>query len=145
MYETIISILGKNLNDAEVTNFLSSIGDKPETLGVDITYYIYKKKGLSLVFDENLLLSSAQLYPQGVDGYDEYKGDLPPGITFHTSRAEVRAKYGIPAASGGGEVLPILGMTRHWDRFELETHTLHLEYQIGDESLSLITLGAKSK
>ena len=145
MYETMIASLGKHHNDGVVTNLLSSIGDNPEVMNLEITYYIYKKKGMNLVFDENLMLSSIQLYPQGVDGYDEYTGDLPQGIRFHSSRAEVRSKFGNPTASGGGNVLPILGMTRQWDRFDYDTHTLHFEYQVGEETISLITLGAKVK
>ncbi len=143
MYKTMLSILGKHLNDAEVQNFLSSVGDKPEIMSYDITYYIYKKKGMNLVFDENLLLSSIQLYPQGVDGYDEYTGEAPHGVTFYTPRAEVRTKLGIPTASGGGEVLPLLGMTKNWDRYDYDTYTLHFEYQVGEESITLITLGRK--
>ena len=70
-------------------------------------------------------------------GYREYGGALPEGLSFQSSRADVRGVLGTPVAHNDrGGVFPPL---RHypWDWFAYEGIKLHFEY---DDSLSRVQL-----
>jgi len=141
MSENLTSLLGRNLNDPALAQIISSLGVEPEITEVDDRYYYeFKNKGLELVFDEDLKLRSIHLYPEGRNGYSQYRGDIPNDITFTLSRSEVHQKLGEPSAFGGGKVKPVFGVIPRWDLYEYPTYSLHVEYLPGENGISLITL-----
>jgi hypothetical protein len=96
------SILGKDINSAEMRAWLSNLGT-PEKFGNDDRYYYdYKSKGIRLVFTRTRRLNIISLYSEGVDGYRQYKGNLPYGLSFQSSRKEIESILGTPNMSSEG-------------------------------------------
>ena len=60
-------------------------------------YASWKERGVSLMFDTRAdTLHRVFLFPGGRDGYSRYPGELPAGLRFSDSRADVEAKLGPP-------------------------------------------------
>jgi hypothetical protein len=83
------------------------------------------------------------LYSDGHEGFSQYAGPLPGGISFSTDRAEVRRRLGVPDRSGEETVMPILGKMPPWDTFHVDNLRVHVEYTPGVKSIRLVTVNRK--
>jgi hypothetical protein len=81
-------------------------------------------------------VESIFFYRKGFEGFEQYRGRLPGGVTFNDSREMVRAKLGTPV-KGGRRRGPT--PTMMWDLFRQETYTVHVEFD-ENGSVKLITL-----
>jgi hypothetical protein len=99
------SMLGKNINSAEMKTWLSSLG-KPEILRSRLTesyYYNFKSKGISLFFNNaNDTLRGIIFYSEGADDYRQFQGDLPFGLSFQNTRSEIESILGPPDKTDDG-------------------------------------------
>jgi ankyrin repeat protein len=102
---TAPSMLGKNINSAEMKTWLSSLG-KPEILRSRLTesyYYNFKSKGISLFFNNaNDTLRGIIFYSEGADDYRQFQGDLPFGLSFQNTRSEIESILGPPDKTDDG-------------------------------------------
>lgn len=71
----------------------------------DATYHSYKPHGLSLLLDGDRI-KTIFVYAEGADGFTAYPGELPSGLTWTQTRADVEARLGPPRESGGDGVIP---------------------------------------
>lgn len=71
--------------------------------------------------------------------HPQHGATLP--FPLHTSqfRSDVRAALGEPTRSGEGGMIPVLGTSRRWDRYDSEAASIHIEY-LDDGSISMLTL-----
>lgn len=110
--------------------------DDPE-YGMDVPIEL-PGLGLSLAVDGAGICTAVHFYAAGrEEGYQQYDGALPEGLSFASARADVRAALGEPVAhrDAGGFFPPL----RHypWDWFAYDGIKLHFEY---DDSLSRVQL-----
>jgi ankyrin repeat protein len=102
---TAPSMLGKNINSAEMKTWLSSLG-QPEILRSRLTesyYYNFKSKGISLFFNNaNDTLRGIIFYSEGADDYRQFQGDLPFGLSFQNTRSEIESILGPPDKTDDG-------------------------------------------
>ncbi|WP_420138731.1 hypothetical protein [Sphingomonas sp.] len=110
--------------------------DDPE-YGMDMSIE-QPDRGLGLAVDSAGICTAVYFYGAGREaGYQQYAGSLPEGLSFASTRAEVRAALGEPVAhrDTGGFLPPL----RHypWDWFVYDGIKLHFEY---DDSLSRVQL-----
>jgi hypothetical protein len=64
------------------------------------------------------VLTEVGVYAAGYEGYKQYPGRLPKGITFEATREEVRKALGRPVDSGGGNRFGAL-VFPEWDRYRV--------------------------
>lgn len=110
---------------------------------IENTYYLANKhKGIEVVLNNIMEVTSIQLHSQNFEGYKEFTGKLIFGLSFSLSREDVREKLGTPHRSGGGNNDLHLGYIPYWDKFILRKFSLHLQYCKGNSTICLITLGS---
>jgi hypothetical protein len=105
------SMLGQGIDSAEIKTWLSSLGT-PE---IDKTSagdnYSFKSEGVYLQFNTQDKLDAIFLYSEGVGGFQQYKGDLPFGLTFQLTRKEVENILGPPDGSDNDYDVPAISKT----------------------------------
>lgn len=101
---TFSSMLGKKIDSDEVKTWLSSLGAPEIDRSSGTCYYNFKSTGISLKLDAQDELDTIVLYAEGADGFQQYKGDLPLGLTFQLTRKEIEGILGPPDSSGGGAI-----------------------------------------
>jgi hypothetical protein len=116
-------------------------GAVPEIMG-ESPYINGRDAGIAFALNEKNEIRAIFLYAEGVEDFCQYQADLPAGLSFFSSRAEVRASMGIaPSFSGeaGGE--GIFAIEHSYDRFENEAFYIRFEYYAGDANIRLVTMG----
>jgi hypothetical protein len=105
---------------------------------IDNEYYLSNKaRGVECVFDQDLYLNTIHLN----SAYNDAKFITKKGVSlsdvFSSHRRRCIELLGQPDKSGGGESIPVLGITAYWDVYFFDNLSLRLEYS---ESLSEVTL-----
>ena len=96
-------MLGKDINTAEMRTWLSTLGAPKIDRFDDSYYYSYKSAGISLRFSTKGMLTTLFFYAEGADGYRQYQGNLPFGLSFQLTRKEIEGTLGLPDKSRGGD------------------------------------------
>jgi hypothetical protein len=97
--------------------------------------------GLAILIDERDIVTCVQFVNDGVmETYRRYAGDLPNGLSFDSTRSDVREALGVPTESreGGPAFLGI--KRRPWDWFNHEGRKLHFEYQDGCGAVRMVSV-----
>jgi hypothetical protein len=115
-------------------------GAKAEIAG-ESPYLNAKSAGLSFALNDDRTVRAVFLYSQGVERFQQYTDPLPAGLSFTSSRAEVRRALGKPVLSGEVGGVGIFAIEFSFDRFEAGDHYLRFEYRSGGEAIRLITIG----
>jgi hypothetical protein len=79
-------------------------------------YYSYKKKGVSLKFDDTqngFVLTEIILYNEASNGFSKYDQTLPENLTFSDTRSSVEKKIGKPKETGGEGMIPFWASYSH--------------------------------
>jgi hypothetical protein len=140
--ETIyIDSLGKYLNSLAdniiIGKYISeSVESKYDT---DI-YMTNKDKGIELIFDEDKKLKCIHFFGEKNDEYKRFNGILPLGLSFSNDKQTLFNKIGNrKIAEGGGDILPILGKSNYWCKFQFEECRVRFEFNDVDE-ITLVSL-----
>ena len=97
-------------------------------------------RGLAIVVDWSDICSCVQFF--GADnnpGYYEYVGSLPNGLTFQSSRAEVREVMGTPTEHRDESGFLAELRIRPWDWFTHEGLKVHFEYSDGCDRIRMVS------
>src|SRR6476469_9299279 len=113
-FSKLVALLGRSENDPAVRNFF---GKQMSDIERDEFYGTldFKPEGIDIVFQEapwvvpsenitdpkELYLTAFHLHGDGHEGYEGYSGQLPNGLAFGDSEAEVLRKMGLPVKIGG--------------------------------------------
>lgn len=68
-------------------------------------HHEWHQAGIGFRF-ENDAVTAIFLYAQGADDYQEYRGEMPEGLSFSDTRGDVEDKLGRPDKTGGNGVIP---------------------------------------
>lgn len=91
---------------------------------------------INILIDWDDCVGGLQFYgARNTEGYAQYSGALPHGLTFRSTRAEVRAAAGAPRESFDGDA-----HVRPWDWFDHDSAKLHFDYLRNDAGLALVSL-----
>ncbi|WP_308720142.1 hypothetical protein [Komagataeibacter xylinus] len=71
-------------------------------------------------------------------GYQAYHGELPLGLRFDMSRAEVHQLCGKPDSSRGAITLPALGAVPPMDKYVRNSITVNINYSFDEYSILYI-------
>lgn len=106
--DRLLSLLGKNIRGDDIQEWLSNNNATPEIDKYDsfgCYFYSFKARGISLRFDTEDLLEGIFFYSEGADGFRQYQGRLPFGLSFMLTRKEIESILGKPDAGGSDWVL----------------------------------------
>jgi hypothetical protein len=141
-FRNLVRLLHRSEKDPEVRRFF---GQRMAYIERDEYYGTlqFKNEGLDVVFQEapwvvsrekitdpkELYLAAFHLYRKGYDGFAEYSGELPNGVAFGDSEAEIVRKMGQPIRVGGGGMIPVLKRPApRWFWYPLDDAILHLQF-----------------
>lgn len=86
---TYQTVLGKSVNDEEVSHFLASHDCSPVE-----KFHLCKDVGIALWMDSNQVVKTVWLYSGNEEGFRRYRGKLPFGLTFYDPMWLVVQKLG---------------------------------------------------
>lgn len=128
-----LDLLGKNLEDhVELTDFIAQNCDLVDRV------YLCKSKGVELHMGgiNGTTVLHILLFAQGADGYSQYQGELPYGLSWSDTRAEVEQKLGLPSKSFGEGRLPYsvlyedLGLQVNYDTPSMEDMSARIHHLV---------------
>jgi len=107
----ILKLIGKPLSDEAVQNWLTDSRKAFPSLeeGDYRTYIEYPDQGYCLIFTDeamflgiehqplgvgSLFLSGVFFYSEGLDGYSQFTGSLPEGLTFQNNSKSIKVSLG---------------------------------------------------
>jgi hypothetical protein len=131
----LTKLLGSSIEAAAVRAVLRPVGEPEVTEIEDETYYEFANAGFSLTADQTGRIIAAHLYPEGRDGYRQYRGTIPCTLRFGERRDEVHARLGTPTAFGGGD-----SGTPSWERYDARDVSCHIEYVPARNEVGLVTI-----
>lgn len=106
------SVLGKNINNKEVQNFINILNSERSVEKFsDCYFYSFKQKGIALKINNQDTIESIILYSEGSDNFRKYSGDLPNGLKFEDTRNVIEQKLGPPKKI---DLQPIIGCYSEW-------------------------------
>jgi len=104
--EYIFSLTGENIRGEKFQKWLNTINTPAEiSRHSDSYYYSFKSKGISLRFNSDDILTTVFLYSEGADGFRQFQGKLPFGLTFLDKRKDIEKLLGYPEKMGGNGVI----------------------------------------
>jgi hypothetical protein len=98
--------------------------------------YVFPENGVDFTCDGDDKVSVIILFSNDQRRFDEDLLDVP----FSLNRQQVVELLGSASKSGGRRTHPILGESGAWDRFSRPGYSIHIEYQVDENSIKKITL-----
>jgi hypothetical protein len=111
-----------------------------EVMG-ESNYLNARDAGISFALNKQLKIDAIFLYADGVEDFKQYQEDLPGGLSFDMSRAQVRKVLGEPSFSGEAGGTGIMAIKFSFDRYESDTNYIRFEYTEKDKQIRLVTMG----
>ncbi len=135
--------LGCNTKDALIVEFISYLKETPQ-IEVDEDFgdcfYIFKKKGVTLLFNEENLLSTVYLYYVSQGDTDSFKGEYF-GIRDCDSYEAIISKLGSPTyESSGGEESALEGGVSPFVVYDKSAQRLNIELSSDKSTVQLVTI-----
>ena len=142
-FEYLRSLLRRPLDDLPVLSF---IGGDPSVVERDDYYgsVLFNDAGVDMVLNEapfvlpaaevtdptKLYVCAFHFHRQGHEDFEQYGGELPGGVLFGESEADVRRRLGDPSKEGGGGTSPVLQRPiGRWIQYVLDHDALlHLQF-----------------
>ncbi len=150
----LASLLRRPVNDELVVSFLGPLIFKIKR-DAYYGFLTFQDDGVDVVFNEapwvipdaevvdpkRLHLCAFHFHRAGHEGYSQYRGELPNGVAFGDSRADLLRKIGEPISTGGGGMssFPLNQPIPHWLKYKIGDAILH--FQLDDtECIQMVTL-----
>jgi len=152
---TLANLLRRSESDKAISDFFG----EQITLMKREEYYGWlelKSQGVDVVFNEapwvlppeqvsdprELYLIAFHFHRQGHEGYAEYNGELPSGVTLGDTEADVLRKMGDPITRDGGNAFPVLNRpVPYWFQYSFRGAVLRFQFD-PDRRLEMATLQA---
>lgn len=143
--DEMTEFLGLTIDDEPVASLCAGCRPK-EWPFVNRRYLMSRSRGFEVKYGPERVVETIFLNRFGRNGYAQYSGKLPKGISFGDPPQKVRAALGKPTSTGR-PVPGLHGGSAGWDRYDNTNHRVHFSYS-DDGRLELIMLmlaRAKSK
>lgn len=136
---TFFQVLGCPQSDPRVGALIEEFSLLPDDSIAEAVYWESPPHGISLLQERNIV-SSIFLHRQGKDDFQEFRGTLPAGVNFDSTRQQIRKTLGSPRESS--EIRYINDVFYEaWDKYDiLLLYSIHLTYSQSDTKPALITL-----
>jgi hypothetical protein len=143
MLQELLKLLEKKATATTCLEEAEAMGlPRPESDSFeDRKYLSFPSRGISLVFDSEIL-TAVQLFAAGEEpGFSAYVDDLPDGVLFSWKKELALKSLGVPEKAGGGsgsrfDQKPV----PPWVRFQKGTYMLHLQFSHGEDRITRISM-----
>jgi hypothetical protein len=141
---TLISLLGKTLEEVAASSFLKSLKEKPRSKrGANGYYMSLEKSGVEFATSFDAAVTSIFCYGEGREKkYKQFQGVLPENVQFSDSRASIRKRLGKPSFSGEAKVDPTFGKQNPWDTYDRAAYRLVIEYSEREDRIVLVGISS---
>jgi hypothetical protein len=95
-------------------------------------WYEFEGHGVEVICDGADRIKTVFLHRGGGEALSE--------VPFSLGRKEILERYGSPSKSGAVADIPVLGELGAWDRFDLGTATVHIQYRLDRDEIEMVTL-----
>ena len=141
----LCKLVGLTKEEQPLAAYLASLNSHPQTkrfADEKIYYDKYLDLGIAFMFEEpHEVLECIYLYAGGVQGYEEYNGNLPNSLRFADTRQDVLQRLGQPNESGGNEYVDLLNkVIPPWDNYDMEGYILNITYGRSEERISMVAI-----
>lgn len=139
----ITEFLGLTVDELRGKYGFSGYITSEDPIDGDNIYFKVPEQGVAFVLNSNEKVSCVQAFGCGKSNdYEEFQGEVLPGINVHSSRDAVRAVLGMPQDSkNGGKGIGLFGLDLNpWDAFYLGRHRVHFEYSPDGERILLVSV-----
>lgn len=138
-------LLGRHISEfASLLGYPVAVPERPPEgdpeFGLD-RFIERKDRGFAVLVDWHDKATCVQFFSgDGGSGCSRYLGSLPMGLSFGSSRADVRHVMGSPAqeSEGGRERFGL--KIRPWDWFAHEGRKVHFEYQDTCQAVRMVSV-----
>jgi len=98
-----IDLIDLNIQDEKIQNYIKSLPYEYKVKEIKEYIYInYFEYGLSICF-KNKIMDSVILYNEGINGYKQFKENLPYNISWKLKNQDIVCKFGDSKIKGGGK------------------------------------------
>lgn len=138
------NLIGKQLRELSPALGYFVVPDRPPEgdpeYGLD-RYIEFPDRGFAIVIDWNDVCSCVQLFGADKDpSYQQYAGPLPEGLTFNSSRIDVREALGAPVESRDSDSRIFELQILPWDWFDYLGQKVHFEYGETLDSVRMVSI-----
>lgn len=99
--------------------------------------------GISFVLSDDDQVTTIHLYAGGLDGYAQYGGSVPFGLSFAMARDAVRLLLGKPERVVDPMTDPLLGKMMARDIYALGEYSVSIEYVPSMKEISLVSISRR--
>ncbi len=138
--DELLTLIDTNLDSDEAKRILSAFtfgaedGDDREISRMTGERYLCDNaSGIEIQYDKKGIIKTIFLKREGKDGCSEFSGELPHGLTFQSTAADVRAALGEPSVDQP---------RYNWLRYDTDQRSCHFSFRDGDGGLNMVTLMA---
>ena len=103
-----------------------------------VRYLASEADGLLIKGTEDGDIVAIVLMSEGKNGFSEFSGEMPPGLDFESTRADVLKRLGPPAFSQPKKKIGQLE-TGELLRFDQPSYSLHFQFRADGNGIELIT------
>ena len=121
--------------------YASFFSDAAVEIMGETPYLNSRAAGISFALTKDSKVKSVFLYANGIEGFAQYTGPLPAGLTFKSSRSDVCAAIGEPSMSADAGGVGLMAIEHAFDRFEDGISYMRFVYAAGDTAILHITFG----
>lgn len=137
----IIEWIDKHINDISQSLLFSKYFDSINIEeGVDSYYFLNPYLGIDIILRVNKTVKAIHFYSDGHPGVEKFIDNLPKGLDFSYSRKQIHDLFGEPIATGGGGRSLLYENVPTWDKYQFDSHSLHLQYNANESSINLLTI-----
>lgn len=139
--QIFIRAIGQKLQSEAVEVLWQSIEELPLiTNDNEALFYEFKQSGISCLFNGERILEAIHLFGEKREGFSNYIGALPEGVSFQNSKSEIIQKLGTPSLEGGGKPSILGGSIAIWIKYLHPNYQLHFQFDKVTQKITLITL-----
>ena len=136
--DKLLKLIDKHLEEPEVVRFFNDYSLQFE-YDEDEYYISFTDVGLEFIADNAKRITTVFISSLSKGAIKEYS-PIKEGVSFRSTRSEVRNVMGSPTSSGNPLADTILEPTGGYDRYDNNQHAIHFEYNSENNTISLITL-----
>lgn len=138
----LTQLLGRRIGNVHECSCLQRLDEPVRRNAIgEVIYASYPMSGISLVGEPNGVVDTIQLFGVKEEEFSTYTGELPIGLSFGQSKADVhRLLERTPMRSSDGRFDKLIGKIHPWEIFELESFALRVEYSDVDWTVRNLAL-----
>lgn len=132
------------MRSPEVEDFIFGVNPDSNIEQMNERFYcsLYEQ-GLELLFEGDGFLDTVFFFRKSEDGKEQYRGELPAGLSWEMSRHDARKKLpAVRESYDGGTALGRMQIPP-WDRYDFPDYALHLAFSSDCSNIRRVSVTRK--